>query len=177
MAVVLVEEDGTGEDPTANSYVTLAEAQAYWDNLRFDWTVYAPNAVLESALIKATNWIELKYRNNFIGYRLLYNEQPLSWPRGCAYLYSAPIEGVPVQVKNATFEYAKLELTQVGGLNPVPTGFDATGQLLQESMVKVGPIEKMVKYETGSATVLRSYPTIDGMLSELLMWSGGVIRN
>lgn len=177
MALVMIVEDGTGEVVGANSYISLAAAKTYWDNSRFDWTIYPPDAQLEGALIAATRYIELRFRQNFLGYRLLGLDQPLSWPRQCIILYGSPVEGVPQAVKDATCEYARIHLTQPGGLFPIPAGFDATGQIIQESHVKVGPVEKKLVFEAGSATVLRSYPTIDGLLNELIWWSGGVIRN
>lgn len=174
--MAFVVEDGTGEDPLANSYASVAEFKVYWDDRGFNYTIYSPDAALERALVKATDFIERKYRRSFVGCRLL-SDQPLSWPRAYAWLYGAPLEGVPVLVKQATFEYAKIELTTPGGLAPNPAGYDATGQLVNATVKKVGPIEIHQKYEAGSGAAFRSYPYADGLLSELVTGAGGVVRN
>lgn len=167
-------EDGTGENPDANSYVSVADFKAYWDSRGFDWTVYVPDAKLERALVQATDYIELINRNNFKGCRLL-DEQPLSWPRAYAFWGTMELTEVPAQLKKATFEYAKIALTSSTGLIPVPQSTDASGQVIQETYKKMGPIEKRTVYETGTA--LKPYPAADRLLSELLYASGGVIRN
>jgi hypothetical protein len=164
-------EDGTGGDPTANSYVSLAEFVAYFSVNGFDFTALATPAI-ERSIVQATNYIELVYGRYFVGYLTL-NEQPLSWPRTCAYRlgaggYSVLIEGVPKEVKNATFEYAKRILSDVV-LMPDPANFDETGLELAKNFRKIGPIEVRKDYFQGSSTPeVRGYPAADKWLEGLV---------
>jgi len=174
---MFVVEDGTGEDPDANSYASVADFKAYWDDRGFNYTIYSPDSVIQRALIKATDFIERKYGRNFLGCRLLGLTQPLSWPRAYVYLHGSVVEGLPIQLVRATHEYAKIALESPEGLAPNPGGYDATRQIVNTTIVKVGPVEKHQKYEAGSGANLRTYPYADGLLAELISGSGGVVRN
>lgn len=168
-------EDGTGEVVGANSYASVLEFKTYWDDRGFDYTIFAPDAQVERALVRATDFIELKYRLQFKGRRLVLSPlQPLSFPRYGLYAYCTPVEGIPDALKAATHEYAKRALT--GELVPDPGGFDATGQVIEATKVKVGPIEKEQRYQAGSGAILRDYPAADNLLTEYLYTPGGVIR-
>ncbi len=176
-----VPEDGTGEDPTANSYVTLAEFVAYWTDRNFDFTTYTTPAIQRS-LIKATQYIDLENGNYFKGYPLL-EEQPLAFPRTCCYIRRHGgcilVEGVPIEVKTATYEYAKRVLeSDTGDLQPDPVDRDETGQVVMYSFEKIGPIETKIDYVVGSGSEVRSYPAADKWLLPLLKYTGGgSIRN
>ncbi len=175
MASLLVVETGTGEDVTANSYATLAEFAAYWNAQGYDYTSLASPAI-ERSLIQATSYIELVYRHYFRGYLLL-DTQPLSWPRTCVYRTGAggsqlAIEGVPKEVKYATFEYAKRILSDVV-LMPDPASFDETGLELAKNFEKIGPIEVRKDYFQGSAAPdVRGYPAADKWLECLIRGYG-----
>ena len=181
MALIL--EDGTGLVPTANSYVSRAEFFLYWADrfdAAFDPTSLAfPLLSIDRALIKATDYIEMRFRNRFKGFRLVYSPdpQPLSFPRAYLYVRCLPVLGVPKDLKAATCEYAKRILLNPAGLLPDPGGYDATGQLIVSNRRKVGPIEVDVTYEAGSSDAIRSYPVADRLLSDYVVCSDGCIRN
>lgn len=167
----MILEDGTGEDITANAYVSLAEFVSYWSVQGYDYTTEATPAI-ERSIVQATSYIELVYGRYFNGYLLL-DTQPLSWPRTCVYRPGAggacvAIGGVPKEVKNATFEYAKRILSDVV-LMPDPASFDETGLELAKSMEKVGPLETRKDYFQGSAAPdVRGYPAADKWLEWLV---------
>lgn len=171
MASILTVEDGTGTVPTANAYVSLAEFAAYWVQQGFDFTTLASPAI-EQSIVQATSYIELVFGKYFKGY-LMINEQPLSWPRACVYrpgAFGVPqlITGVPKEVKNATFEYAKRILSDVV-LMPDPSNFDETGLELAKDFSKIGPIEVRKDYFQGSASAeVRGYPAADKWLECLV---------
>jgi hypothetical protein len=169
-------EPGDGTEPLANSYTTVQEWKNYWVDRGLDFSLYT-DPDIEVALIRATDYIETQFRNRFYGYRLL-ADQPLSWPRTYVYVNCVVIEGVPLQVKRATFEYAKRALPDDADLLPDPADTDATGQAIDKSKVKVGPIEKEITYSSSGAEVatLGSYPAADKWLEELMFSGGGVIR-
>ena len=113
--MALTVEDGTGLS-SADSYVTLVAANARatahgWA----EWTY--TDAQKEVALRQATLWIDARFM--FAGIRKR-KEQALQWPRDLVVDdlgYS--VTGVPLQVKNATIEAARLFAAgRLGGLGP-----------------------------------------------------------
>lgn len=112
----LVVEDGTGL-ATANSYVTVAEADAY---LRLrgraaTWDTYSPDAKA-GHLVAATDYLDAM--STWRG-QILTSTQALGWPRGGAldkwgrFIVAGT---VPRLVKTATIEIASLgEITREGG--------------------------------------------------------------
>lgn len=171
-------ETGTGTVAGANSYVSVAEFKAYWDEVGFDYTIYSPDTLIERALVKATRYIDLRFQGRFRGCPLVTDPmQPLAFPRAYLYVNGVLSEGVPIELKRATFEYAKLALELPDGLAPAPAGYDATGQIVSELAVEVGPIKRRTKYEAGTALLLRPYPVADRMLWVLLNSTDGCIRN
>lgn len=112
----LVVEDGTGLE-TANSYVSVADADAY-HTLRQNttWTDLAIAADKEAALVKATDFLDERYGGSFKGRRKT-DVQALGWPRSEVYDATGDaITGVPELVKRATYEAALRAVS--GELNP-----------------------------------------------------------
>jgi hypothetical protein len=174
--MAFVTEDGTGI-ATATSYVTLAEARAYWDDHGFDHSKYPPDSQLERALIRATQHIETFFARLFRGCRLYPDTQRLSWPRTDIYVYGKLITSeVPEGVKSATCEYAQRILVS-GDLFPDPGGFDETGSAVRRKAVRVGPIETETSYEQGTEFDRRQYPQADYLLTPFIFQSDGVVRN
>lgn len=122
MAATIIVETGSGTNPLANSYVTEAEADAYFETTLFaaTWTGLVSNVKI-ILLITATRMIDSMFVFNG---KQSVNGQPLQWPRyECLNpdAQSAPInlgqlidfqrffpaEEIPKLIKEATFEVAK----------------------------------------------------------------------
>lgn len=93
-----------------NTYISVADADAYWLARGNATWAAATDAVKEKALLEATQYIDGTY--NFIGYVDDYN-QTLAWPRDAAEILEGNFRGVyieddviPRQVKDATCELA-----------------------------------------------------------------------
>jgi len=166
--VAFTVEDGTGV-AGANAYISVAEAKAYWDDRGFAYGSYS-DPQIQVAIVKATDYIEQRYRLRFKGLRES-SDQPLSFPR--IYLYDANgtlVSGVGARLKAATAEYAQRALSST--LAPDPA-IDDTNQVLARKRQKVGPIETDTTFTGGVAAAFRPYPTADALLEEYLSPSGG----
>lgn len=84
----LVIEDGTGDEPTANSYATVAELKAYADARDISLAGYY-DTQLEVFMIRAMDFIES--RKNFQGERSG-TTQPLMWPRRGVYIDNIAVD-------------------------------------------------------------------------------------
>lgn len=151
-----VVEDGT-RVAGANSYVSVAYANTYFDDRNV--TAWADITIPEKefALIKATDYIEKRFRMQFIGYRQA-KDQPLSWPRYDAVLEDGWwIDGdtIPVEVKQAVCEYA-YQAALTGSLISATATESSASPKVAES-IKVGPISVTERYKD-SASNARSLP-------------------
>lgn len=162
-------EDGTGL-AGANAYISAAEFDAYWTDRGFDTSALS-TAQKQVAIIKATDYIENRYRTRFKGSRE-FELQALSFPRVRLYDEDGrKVEGLPTKLKQATAEYAKRALT--AELAPDPTT-DARGQKVTRFKEKIGPLEEETQYsEAGSASSFKPYPAADKLLQEYVTASGG----
>jgi Putative DnaT-like ssDNA binding protein len=154
----MIVEDGTGLS-TANSYVSEDDADTYFDAKgNTDWTDSSDDK--EAALVRATQAIDATYRMRFPGYKTELRNQALEWPRTSAYdAQNNIVEGVPVEIIQATCEAALRELTDPNSMRPdLSRGGDV--RRLQAGSVSI-------EYGAGSSTVT-TYTLIDGILSGLL---------
>ena len=78
MAITLTVEDGTGTNPAANTYIALADADAYFANRLNDIWLNGTDDQRSSALIQATQYLDSRY--TFKGVPLT-TTQALQWPR------------------------------------------------------------------------------------------------
>jgi len=171
-------EDGTGITD-ANSYTDVAFADAYFlDRGNAAWAA-ALTAAKEQALIKATDYIELRFKDRWKG-MLSIDATTLSFPRNYMYdrkgeLIDFTVDGIPTDIQKATCEYAYRALTS--DLLPDPTVSDS-GQAVKRTFDKVGPIETEIEYEGAAARpdLIRPYPTADKLLLYWITGVGGVIR-
>jgi hypothetical protein len=168
-------EDGTGL-VNANSYTTIAEADAYHALRNNTAWLNATQGAKETALVLATDFIEVRWGHRFKGERQFPDTpQNLSFPR----LYIGEDGAVPLAVQRACAEYALRQIT--APLAPDPT-FESNGKTLSAKRTKVGPIETDLTYtQSGPGSVaptFRPYPAADALLRPYLLPSGGnrVIR-
>lgn len=76
--MALIVEDGTGLDPTANSYGTVADLRTYATLRGVDLSSYS-DSQCESFMVQAMDYIEAQ-RSRYKG-RITSDTQPLQWPR------------------------------------------------------------------------------------------------
>lgn len=161
---------------TADSYVTVAEADAYFTARNVTtWT--GADTVKEPALRKATAYLDNQYRLRWVGVRSV-EAQALAWPRRDGYRgwgyplldadgFDIAVDGVPQQVKNACAEAALLALTGVT-LEP---RLERGGQI--KSIGKsVGPLRKDITYADG-ASIMDRITSIEGILRGLVKSTPG----
>jgi hypothetical protein len=172
--MALVVEDGTGI-ATANSYVTVAEADTYFtDRSEESWA--ATTESKEAALIKATDYVETRWIEKYRG-RVEFPDTPqaLGFPRLDLYTKQGTlISGIPTNLKKAIFEYALKALTTSLFLEPT---IDDTGQKLTLKRSKVGPIEKEVEYAEGSTvSSIKPFASADLLMKQYVTTGGSNFR-
>lgn len=108
--MALIVETGSGADPTANSYVSVVDADTYHSN-RLHRAAWATATTKEQALMTATQFIDTYIR--FHGSRVS-ADQPLEWPRTDVYDRDGrllPSDEIPQRLKDAVCEQAFAALT------------------------------------------------------------------
>ena len=167
MAATIV---ATLKSATANSYVTLAEANTYfetvpdsttWDNKTDDQK--------NRALISATRWIDSL---NFYGDRCD-EDQALKWPRNNYHVDDVELActAIPKNIKYAEYELARALANETDAI----TGNKGTDGTYEE--VKIGDME--VKYNTDSQgvgtinNVFDVYPWLQSYLGAYCLGGSG----
>lgn len=152
---MIIVEDGTGTNPAANSYVTVAELDAF--ALLRGVTLPATEADREVLLIQGTDYTE-GFWNRFQG--LTTNEnQALQFPRTSVYVNGRVVasDAIPQNLKNAQMQ-AAIEQNSAE-LTP------ATGQNIKKEKVDVIEIE----YQDGDGSLTKpKFPKVDAYLNPLL---------
>jgi len=158
MAIVV--EDGSGL-ADSNSYASEDDFGTYCD----DRGITPASGDAESALIRATQWIDDTYRSRFPGTRVNGRDQALEWPRAAAYDASGFLideDEVPTEIVKATCEAALRELTEAGSLAP---DLDRGGQIKEW---QAGSVRIVYGANASAETVFQA---IDGILSGILTGS------
>lgn len=160
--MAFVVETGAGL-ANANAYITVAYFKTYHTDRGNGFS--ASDKVLEHNIIKATDYIDQRWRGKFVGFRENIT-QSLEWPRVSAFYSDGRIAAdIPREVQQATAEYALRSLT--GELAPDPV-YDETNRPIREKEEQVGPISERVRYAgEGAVTSFRKYPLADNLLREL----------
>lgn len=79
----LIIEDGTTPSPAGNSYVTIAEVRAYWEDRADDIFSASPeptDALVTAALLRAADYMRQSWRLAWVGARVE-AFQSMDWPR------------------------------------------------------------------------------------------------
>jgi hypothetical protein len=171
----------TSGDPAADSYASLAEADAYFEARAI--TAWGDDDdAKEAALRRAASYLDNQYRTRWIGLRT--NEtQALSWPRGdgvrnlwtstCfvplldADGIAIALDAIPAQVKRAQIEAALLILTGSNMESVLSRGND-----IKSISKGVGPLSKSITY-ADSAPAVDRYLAIEGLLAGLVKSTPG----
>ncbi len=133
--------DATVGGASANSYITLANAKIYFDEILKTYSGVYTDDQISAALIQSTRWLDGKFR--WIG-EIGSLTQALNWPRFDAYDNQGRSVGdnsIPVGVSRATCEAAWVYLVD-GSLEST----QKRGNMVQRE--KVGEIE--VEYMSGA---------------------------
>lgn len=148
-------EDGTGL-PDANSFASVEEANVYFEDRGAP--MWAPVERREALLVIASTWIDSLYYDKFKGVPLTPG-QSLSYPRD--------IEGVPLPLKYATFELARVALN-------TPLYNTSVGTDRQVIEKKTGPLTTKYAVPTlEQLTANREFPFVELMLRSLIEGGGG----
>lgn len=155
----------------AVAYDTAANADAYFLARNITtWT--GTDADKEAALIRGTDYLENRYRGQWIGLRAT-EDQSLAWPRIDAVDedgYSYESTEIPTDLKYANFEAALLVLTGTD-LEPVLT----RGNSIKRERAKAGPVESETEYNSGAPS-RSTITSIDGLVSGLISGGGSTIE-
>lgn len=171
--MALIVQDNNGSVTGANAYISVAEFKAYHDDRAQSYAAHN-DAAIEAAVIRATDYLDQRFR--FVGKRRQGRAQTTEWPRSDAWDRDERyINDIPVEVKEATAEYALRALAAT--LNPDPER-NAAGVAIQSKSESVGPISESVTFVSGAIFTMPKYPAADQRLfrSGLVRTGGTVLR-
>ena len=151
---MFVAADGLNYDE-ANSFASVEFADLFFSLRGNEFWAEATTNQKEVALVKATDYIEQVYGQNWIGSN--YRMTGLSWPR-CYSVYAEDV--LPENLKKATCELALTALTTE--LNPTIT---------RERAVKREKVDVIEVEYSDTGTMPTIYPAVIGYLSSLLSGS------
>jgi hypothetical protein len=149
---------------TADSYVTVDEADAYHANFgNTDWADIATDALKEVALRKAAQYIDTK---SFQGVKVT-STQALEWPRYNVVVdgYDVSSSAIPDDIKVAQMEAALIASTQ--SLTPNLSN----GSVIEET---VGKITK--RYSDYTKDGGKKWPLVDNLLAGYVTGGGNFHR-
>lgn len=165
-------EDGTGI-VDANAYIAVAAADSYFTDRGTvaAWTA-ATTQQKQAAIIKATDYIEARFGQRFLGLKLT-TTQGLSFPRDSLYDRDGElVEGMPRPFLNAVCEYAVRALGSDLWNEP---SRDPVGRLVVHKK-QVGPIVEDKRYAFNrDVSQLKPVPGADRLILQYCM-QGQVIR-
>lgn len=152
---------------TTNSYITVAEFEAFWTERNVN--LAHSTAAKESELVKAADYINRTY--DFVGERQ-YRYQTMAWPRltGIMLVKDWPIDPdtVPQDIKDAQAELAYI-INQ--GTNVFAT---VEGGAKVREKNKAGPVENEVEYTNFRETP--RYVAIEGLISPYTVYGGAQVK-
>jgi hypothetical protein len=156
--VPLIVEDGTGSDPTANSYAARADIIVYAAARGVTLTDDAATDVLG---IAAMDYLETRDYKGDPTYGAVGVDQPLAWPRTSVTigLVTLAPDAMPLALKNAQCELA---LQKHNGIDLTPVR--AGGQLIKAEKLDVIETE----YFETSGMIEPVMPRVDALLKPLI---------
>lgn len=155
-------------------YGTLEQAAAYHEarnNAAWAEKADSPDSERAAALLRASAWLDGKYRPRFPGKKTSGRAQRREWPRtGAVDVEGAEIgdSEVPQEIIDATYEAALRELAQPGSLAPDFKPSEGVKRIRK----KVGDLEKETEYRDVGDTAEAAQPVftlIDDLLSGLFV--------
>lgn len=166
--MALVKEDGTGSDPTANTYQEVSDLRAYATARGIDLTA-SDDAALEVLLTKAMDYLE-SLRDKFKGY--IANEgQPLQWPRADVWDVAYPGALTPGDSIPSELEKAQLALAlEARDVDLLPTRLPTDKGSVQKERVE-GAVE-VVYNNPATVQHVAAFAKADALLAPLLKRNG-----
>lgn len=166
--MALIIEDGTGTNPSANSYTTVEELRTYATARGVDLNDLS-NPDLEVLLIKAMDYLE-SLAKKFKGYKVSAS-QPLQWPRYDVWDVEIPGTMLPSDEVPRLVEYAQMALAIEAKDNDLQPNRSMTGQgaVIKE---KVGEIELTYAQEAPKQNFTSAFSKPHGLLSPLMHSNG-----
>ena len=163
--MALIVEDGTGL-ADAQSYISVVDADTYHSERgNADWAA-ADAAAKEASLIKATEYLDGKYGNRWLGWRRS-STQALDWPRDDVLdELGTEYTGVPRKLAQATTVVA-LKVIQGADVSP---DLDRGGKVHSESVGKITTV-----FQTG-APAQTLYTAVSRLLTGLVRSAGPGVR-
>ena len=168
---MLTIEDGTGL-ANANSYVNVAYADAHFLLRGNEAWADLDLAAKEIALIKATEYIDIRFANRLQSPPLK-EGQALQFPKRFFLTPSfTRITGVPEVWKKAVCEYAIIASAQ-----ELFTASQSGAKEIKLKETKIGPITTKIEYaDVPNAGEYTSYPQADNLAKSLFRTMSGAIR-
>lgn len=152
--------DATIGGASADTYATLAEAEAYVSTMGL--TFSGDDAAKEQALRRAAVWLDATYRTYWPGQKVNGRSQARDWPRSNAYDHEGNLiasDAIPAEIKNAQIEAATREAANSGSLSP-----DVTNEKV---LTTLGPMSWTLT-GTGAKSKRPEVTTVDDILGGLL---------
>lgn len=153
--------------PGANSYATVAYADAYFEDRDPAWAALTVPEK-QRALVRATDYLEQRYVLRWRGTRV----EPLhtlSWPRRGAFLEGDPVRPVPDDSVPSALIAATCELALRSHQAALTPDTEAARTVVTKE--KVGSLE--VQYEVFGSSSEPQYPAVLRTLRPLLLPSAG----
>lgn len=154
---------------STNSYITLAQWQAYWAARDIDLSQGGHDDAHEANLVQAADFINRNYE--FVGEQQ-YRYQAMKWPRltGIMLVNDWPIDPdtIPQGIKDAQAEMAYLIHE---GAKPFAT-VEGGAKVREKS--KAGPVETEVEYTNFRETP--RFVAVEGLLSPYTSYGGSQIK-
>lgn len=149
----------------ADYYGSLAEALTYHAARANAGWAASTDPARESALLRASVWLDATYRQQFPGFKTGRRAQLREWPRSDATDQNCdpiPYTEVPIEILSATYEAALRELSLPGSLSP---DFVASEAVTSE---RVGPVSVTYQTATSLADVRPVVSVVDDLLAGLI---------
>tara|TARA_R110000824_G_scaffold21496_13_gene80093 strand:- start:2061 stop:2612 length:552 start_codon:yes stop_codon:yes gene_type:complete len=174
IAADLTVEDGTGL-AAANSYISLADTSTYHALRGNEEWADATESDQVVALVRATDYVESRW--TFTGTPFT-TTQALGFPMETIYLNNRGAdvsETVPVEIEEATAEYALLVLGTGVALVDLSPAVDQTDpNAIEYFREKIGSLEEETHYDTKRGTkITLAYPTADKIIKASGYLAGG----
>jgi hypothetical protein len=157
MAIIV--EDGTGKTDS-NAYITESELSNYAALRSIDLAAYDVAAREAAIIVCSVDFIDVNY--NFKG-DLIDDDQAMSLPTDQV--------SIDKNIKSAVCKGAILHLKKL--LIIEPETVNPKGEIKSENK-KLGPLETKTEYAEYSASISGRFDSIDRLLSQYLLGSGGM---